>query len=220
MPNDFVGFFAHHAGIVKAKDGLMACKQLSIEQGADLRYNTNVKSVDINAGTVELSCGKKLRGKHVVISCGPFTDQFYEPGAFNAKKLPQETYVIDNNRDLPGTMIISGVPEFGGYDIYALKDGENMEHYKFGYEKGSGDSTITLGLLKKFFPTKYNDLIHVAPCCYSVTPGEEFVFEKREKAVYAFGLNGRGFKHLPYHGKRVLHLINGHFAEANKYAKN
>ena len=125
--------------------------------------------------------------------------------------------MINNNKDLPGAMIISGVPEFGGYDIYALLDGEKMDQYKFGYEKGSGDSTQTLALLKKFFPTKYNDLIHVAPCCYSVTPGEEFVFEKKENAVYAFGLNGRGFKHLPYHGKRVLHLINGHFAEANKY---
>jgi glycine/D-amino acid oxidase-like deaminating enzyme len=153
-----------------------------------------------------------------VISCGPFTDQFYAPGTFKAEKVPQETYVINNNRDLPGTMIISGVPEFGGYDIYALRDGENMEEYKFGYEKGSGDSTLTLSLLKRFFPTKYTDLIHVSPCCYSVTPGEEFIFEKKDNAVYAFGLNGRGFKHLPYHGKRVLNLINGHFAEANKYA--
>ena len=93
---------------------------------------------------MELEGGKKLRGKHVVISCGPFTDQFYIPGTFKAEKVPQETYVINNNRDLPGTMIISGVPEFGGYDIYALKDGENMEEYKFGYEKGSGDSTLTL----------------------------------------------------------------------------
>ena len=167
---------------------------------------------------MELESGEKLRGKHVVISCGPFTDQFYAPGTFKAEKSPQETYVINNNRDLPGTMIISGIPEFGGYDIYALRDGENMEHFKFGYEKGSGDSTLTLSLLKRFFPTKYNDLIYVAPCCYSVTPGEEFIFEKKDNAVYAFGLNGRGFKHLPYHGKRVLNLINGHFAEANKYA--
>ena len=132
-------------------------------------------------------------------------------------KLPQETYVINNCRDLPGTMIISGIPEFGGYDIYALLDGPNLDMFKFGYERGSGDSQITLGLLKKFFPTKYPDLVHVQPCCYSVTPHEEFVFEKKEKAVYAFGLNGRGFKHLPYHGKRVLHLLNGHFAEADKY---
>jgi glycine/D-amino acid oxidase-like deaminating enzyme len=135
------------------------------------------------------------------------------------KKSPQETYVINNNTDLPGAMIISGVPEFGGHDIYALLDGENMEHYKFGYEFGSSNSQLTLNLLKKFFPTKYNDIIHVAPCCYSVTDNGEFIFEKKDKAVYAFGLNGRGFKHLPYHGKRVLHLINGHFEEANKYKK-
>ena len=46
MPNDFEGYLAHKAGIVKAREGLMACKELSVKQGADLRFNTNVKSVD------------------------------------------------------------------------------------------------------------------------------------------------------------------------------
>jgi len=125
--------------------------------------------------------------------------------------------VIDNNRDLPGTMIISGVPAFEGYDIYALLDGDNLDCYKFGYERGSGNSPATLALLKQFFPSKYKDLICVQPCSYAVTPGEEFTFEKRGKAVYAFGLNGRGFKHMPYHGVRVLNLIQGKQAEADKY---
>jgi len=39
IPSDFVGFLAHHAGVVRAHVGLMACKKLSLEQGADLRYN-------------------------------------------------------------------------------------------------------------------------------------------------------------------------------------
>lgn len=58
MPNDFVGFYAHNAGVVKAHVGLMACKKLSIEQGADLRYDSVVKSVDIKNGTVELESGQ------------------------------------------------------------------------------------------------------------------------------------------------------------------
>lgn len=136
------------------------------------------------------------------------------------KKAPQETYVINNNKDLPPTMIFSGAPELEGFDLYALRDGPNMNEYKFGYEKGPGDSTHTLGLLKKLFPTKYPDLIHVQPCNYSMTPGEEFVFEKRDNGIYAFGLNGRGFKHLPYHGKRVLKMIQGHMDEANKYKRS
>ena len=121
---------------------------------------------------------------------------------------PQETYVINNNRDLPGTMILSGLPILEGHDLYALIDGENLDKYKFGYEKGAGDPVNTLAILKQLFPTKYQDLDHVQPCCYSVTPDEEFIFERRgEKGIYAFGLNGRGFKHLPYHGKRILQLI-------------
>lgn len=74
-------------------------------------------------------------------------------------------------------------------------------------------------MIKKFFPSKYKDITHVAPCCYSVTPGEEFTFERRDKCVYAFGLNGRGFKHLPYHGKRIYNLIKGDQKEADKYKR-
>jgi hypothetical protein len=57
MPTDFCGFFAHHAGVVRAHVGLMACKKLSLDQGADLRYNSDVKSVDIKSGTVTLENG-------------------------------------------------------------------------------------------------------------------------------------------------------------------
>ena len=55
------------------------------------------------------------------------------------------------------------------------------------------------------------------PCFYSVTEDGEFIFEKKGKVIYAFGLNGRGFKHLPYHGKRVLKLVEGDMKEADKY---
>ena len=96
-----------------------------------------------------------------MVCCGAFTDQFYEKGRFEMRKAPQETFVINNNKDLPPTMILSGLPELEGWDLYALRDGENMEKYKFGYEKGSADSTNTLALLKKLFPTKYQDLENV-----------------------------------------------------------
>ena len=61
--------------------------------------------------------------------------------------------------------------------------------------------------------------MHVNPCFYSMTPHEEFIFEKKGKTVYAFGLSGKGFKHMPYHGKRIYHLITNNLDEANKYKK-
>ena len=45
----------------------------------------------------------------------------------------------------------------------------------------------------------------------------EFIFEKKGKVVYAFGLSGKGFKFLPYHGKRIYHLLTNNMKEANKY---
>ena len=48
---------------------------------------------------------------------------------------------------------------------------------------------------------------------------EEFIFEKYGRTIFAFGCCGRGFKHMPYHGKRVYNLIKGDYNEADKYKK-
>lgn len=42
-----------------------------------------------------------------------------------------------------------------------------------------------------------------------MTSDDEFIFEKHGKTVYAFGCNGIGFKHMPYNGKRIYHLLTG-----------
>lgn len=54
LPDDFHAFMAHKAGIVRAAIGLQATKRLAVEQKADLRFNTNVKGIDIKVGTVTL----------------------------------------------------------------------------------------------------------------------------------------------------------------------
>jgi hypothetical protein len=50
-----------------------------------------------------------------------------------------------------------------------------------------------------------------------LTPKGEFIFERKGKCIYAFGLSGRGFKHMPYHGKRVMQLVEGDKKSADKY---
>ena len=76
-------------------------------------------------------------------------------------KSPQETYVISDNSGLPPAMIMHGGKELLGKDLYALLDGDNLQHYKFGYEADDTDNTRTLPILKTYFPSKYDKLIHV-----------------------------------------------------------
>ena len=45
--------------------------------------------------------------------------------------------------------------------------------------------------------------MYTQPCSYANTEDGDFIFEKKDKLVYAFALQGGGFKHMPYHGKRV-----------------
>jgi hypothetical protein len=73
--------------------------------------------------------------------------------------------------------------------------------------------------MKDLFPSKLDCLTHVMPCYYSVSADDEFIFERKGNTVYGFGLCGRGFKHMGYHGKRIYHLLKENYAEANKYKK-
>lgn len=61
------------------------------------------------------------------------------------------------------------MPELNGFDLYALRDGPNMDQYKFGYEAGTQDNTKTLAILKRYFPSKYEKIINVQPCSYAMT---------------------------------------------------
>lgn len=110
---------------------------------------------------------------------------------------------------MPPAFIMEGCPGFDGQDVFGLLDGEDLSMYKMGYEGGTHDASIVLNMIKSIAPEKYAQIQHIQPCFYSMTPESEFIFEKSNKTVFAFGLSGRGFKHLTYHGKRICQLIRG-----------
>ena len=93
-----------------------------------------------------------------------------------------------------------------GVMIYGTVEGKNFDKYKIGNEYNN-DPHFNLAIVGELFPTLMDKVTGTIPCFYSITDTEEFIFEKYGKVIYAFGLNGRGFKHMMYHGKRVLNLI-------------
>jgi glycine/D-amino acid oxidase-like deaminating enzyme len=66
-------------------------------------------------------------------------------------------------------------------------------------------------------PLKYQELMYTQPCYYANSADNEFIFDKIDKTIFAFGLGGRGYKFLPYHGKRVYEIIAGNIDEGDKY---
>ena len=60
VPVSYLGIFCHEAGLIRVKESLKAFKTLSKEQGAVLKYNSSVETVDHKAGTVELENGQKI----------------------------------------------------------------------------------------------------------------------------------------------------------------
>jgi len=125
---------------------------------------------------------------------------------------------LDNNEGLPAAFLLEDLVETKGIMVFGTLDGDNFSKYKMGNEFNE-DPHLMLSVMRLLFPTKIDKITHVMPCFYSNTPDEEFIFERKGNSVYAFGLNGRGFKHMTYHGKRIYNLLTGNYTEANKYKK-
>jgi glycine/D-amino acid oxidase-like deaminating enzyme len=126
--------------------------------------------------------------------------------------------MLEDNKDLPDAFLIEDVAETNGLMVFGTIDGPDFTKYKIGNEFND-DPHLMLTVMKKLFPSKIQKISHVNPCFYSMTPDDEFIFERRGNTVYGFGDNGRAFKHLPYLGKRIYHLITGNYKEADKYKK-
>ena len=109
--------------------------------------------------------------------------------------------------------------EANGLLIWGTLDGEDFKSYKVGDDFENPDPHLMLKIMKKILPSKIERINSVSPCYYSITSDAEFIFEKHGNTVYAFGCNGIGFKHMPYHGKRIYHLLAGNQKEADKYKK-
>ena len=64
--------------------------------------------------------------------------------------------------------------------------------------------------MRKIAPSYVDKITQQWSCMYSMTADDEFIFETRgPRTIYGFGCNGRGFKHMPYHGKRIYNLAIG-----------
>ena len=56
---------------------MKGCRDESTRLGADLHYSTHVKNIDHTNATVTLEDGRVFKAKHIVVTCGATTDQFY-----------------------------------------------------------------------------------------------------------------------------------------------
>lgn len=94
--------------------------------------------------------------------------------------------------------------------IFGTREGENLDKYKIGNEFNT-DPHLMLSIFKNLFPTKQKKILHAFPCFYMNTKDQEFIFKRVNNTIYATGDNGRAFKHIGYHGKRIYHLVMGNY---------
>lgn len=102
LPENVVGMHDPNGGILYAKRALDAYKKLSLENGADLRYNAKVKGYTKDKATgdtlLTTHSGEQFRAKHVLVCCG-HTQHVVSPSAYSGVSFPMETWHFTSHED-------------------------------------------------------------------------------------------------------------------------
>jgi len=120
---------------------------------------------------------------------------------------------------LPDCILYTGHPDFEGALFFGMLDGDDLSKFKFGIERDCKPQDF-MKILAKIVPSVPATITSMTPCYYQITQDSEFKFEKVGDIIYAYGFNGRGFKFMPYHGKRIYEGLVGNERGFNKYKKD
>jgi len=207
------GFWHDEAGVIEADKAIKLMLKEAVANGAEIHYNTRVAGVDDLQGSVTLDYGKKYFADKLVVSAGWQTPRLKNETYFKTKVKPTDTFYLENTEGLPPVFTYYYKPDC---IFFGLKDGPGLKGFKMGIDF-EHDTSYILERLTEFVPTKVPLILSKTPCYYTETHDGEYIFKQEtDKAFYCFGFNGTGFKHGPYHGKRIWHLLKGD-AEGHKY---
>ncbi len=132
------------------------------------------------------------------------------------QRIPVDCIFLRDKTGVPESFVVEDDTLSFQEMMCATTDGADHSMLKIGIEFVKTFAEA-MAETEKYIPSARQRMAFTDRCWYSLSYDEKFIFEKIGTTIYAFGLSGRGFKHMPYHGRRILHIINDNMVEANKY---
>ncbi len=215
------------AGRIRAADGLRVIQQLAAAAGADFRYSTPVREVEVGADSATVHHdGGSIHAGRVVVTAGAWTSKLV-PGSVPLPTLrvtqEQPAHFAElGDHTWPGFM---HTPEPGERDaywpgtIYGMRTA--AEGVKVGWH-GTGPVTDPdertfeyvpeqMDALRRYvrdwIPGADPDRFAAISCTYTTTPTEDFVLDRVGPLVIGAGFSGHGFKFTPVIGRVLADLL-------------
>jgi len=235
VPAHFIGCLETAAGVLFSERCIAVCRQLAVEQGADLLTGTKVTGIrgDDDGVSVETANGT-YRAKKLLLSAGAWNPGLLASLGLNLPIVPTRKAVawFGAEESLYGT---GKFPAF----VFSLKD---SAYYGFPNIDGTGlkigrhdggeaidpdrldrtfgthpsDEGDLRSFLETYMPQAAGPLQKGRICIYSVTPDEHFVIDRHPQyphIVIAAGFSGHGFKFASSIGEAASQLLTEGQAE-------
>jgi monomeric sarcosine oxidase len=227
--DDEIGVFEAIAGALFPEAGVRAHLQVAAEDGAELRFDTQVTGWDAGDANVwvALDDGTHVEASRLAICAGPWFAKI-APDLHIALRVernvqfwftPLDRTAVAPNRlpvyavEREGAPLFYGFPDFGeGAKIARhgsgrLADPDALERAVSNDEVADAHDTLA-----SFVPAAAGTFVRADPCMYTLTPDEHFVIgahPRHPNVIIAGGFSGHGYKFTPVVGEIVATLLAG-----------
>ncbi len=226
-PHTMVALWQKDGGFLHASECISAHLDMAENQGAEIRENTEVMTVDWKASYPEVVCkDKRYQGKKVVATVGPWTKQLLPNLDLPLTVTRQQVVYFkpnDKTRFLPSQFPVFidvtrptsfyGVPDFEEKGVKVGVDGHGEE---FATTLDSCSRTpdspyvdFVHDFVAERMPDAAGEVSHAEVCLYTETPDKDFIIDLHpdcENLAIAGGFSGHGFKFGSLVGKILSEL--------------
>lgn len=215
-----------HGGVLLAAKILSLLAYRIKQNGVKILEKCKATRLGLNESpTVETSTGETIRCRNIIVTAGPWSNQF------RGEKLPSITPTRQQIVYFSPRTSLEGFrpPEFPVFfadEYYGLPalgiDGVKVSHKNLWdpVDPDHADWSVsqdfvksTRALCNRFVPELADaDTTHTKVCLYDMTPNSDFVIGRNPEQpgiIHAYGFSGHGFKFAPLIGKVLSELALG-----------
>jgi sarcosine oxidase len=222
-----VALFEPDGGVLDPEGAVRAHLKVARAAGADLRFETTMRSWEANGDGIELRLmdGTHLSARRLILSLGPWfkdtlealgvtlrvqrnVQAWFSPGTneYNSGRFP--AFLLDR-AGLPAPLY--GFPDFGdGLKVAFHGVGQLTTAEEVNREVDMArDVTPIVEALNRWMPGAASTFREAKPCMYSLTPDGNFVIDRHlqhPNVILCGGFSGHGFKFAPVIGEIAADL--------------
>ncbi|HQY30270.1 MAG TPA: N-methyl-L-tryptophan oxidase [Thermomicrobiales bacterium] len=226
--DDWVGGYGARAGFLDVERGLRAMAGVAQAQGVEIRTNTAVTAIDIEAARPTVQVGNEvITCDRLIVTAGAWSSRLLGAAQVPLQVLRKTLFWLEvdecalvSEADMP--VYIIGIP---GYEFYGFPQW-NRPGIKVAVHSG-GQPTDPDRVDRSISQAERDEIVMVAKqglhgitgvvldattCLYTSTPDQNFVIDRHPanpNVVIGTGFSGHGFKFTPAIGDLLVQVAHG-----------